>query len=152
MILLSSGSIPVHRNPDKDSRTNSRHGVPKSAPSASVHASLFRETSAALAAGEAIGVFPEGTSYTEPSIAQMKDGAAWAAVEYLMWENDKDKRMVNEDNQERLTGKGLVIIPVGIVYTDKSQYLSRVSELLCFTSLNRCHCWKLFMFLYSGPC
>ena len=78
---------------------------------------MFRDTFKALEQGEVIGVFPEGTSYTEPGIAQVKDGASRAALEYMRWlgERGKDKQ-----------GEKLQIIPVGIVYTDKSQYQSRV--------------------------
>jgi len=69
-------------------------------------------------------MFPEGTSYTEPGIAQVKDGAAWAAVEYA--------KAVNLSGKE---GNELVIVPAAIVYTDKSKYQSRVSfaGILCLT-------------------
>ena len=48
---------------------------------------------------------------------QVKEGAAWVALEYSRWmreSGDKD-------------GQPIKIIPVGIAYTDKTQYLSRVS-------------------------
>ncbi|KAG1813693.1 uncharacterized protein BJ212DRAFT_1447854 [Suillus subaureus] len=93
-LLTSSGSIPVYRNPNSSSS-------PFPSNSNSLQANLFRHTSAALAAGKVIGVFPEGTSYTEPRIVQVKDGAAWAAVG---------------------EGKELVIVPAAVVYTDKSKY------------------------------
>ncbi|KAG2125658.1 hypothetical protein DEU56DRAFT_824288 [Suillus clintonianus] len=104
-MLTSSGSIPVHRNPNSSSSSNSNGS----------QADLFRHTSAALAAGEVVGVFPEGTSYTEPGIVQVKDGAAWAAVEYA--------KAVTLSGKE---GKELVIVPAAVVYTDKSKYQSRV--------------------------
>lgn len=46
---------------------------------------------------------------------QVKDGAAWAALEYTKWreENNKDGRLQN-----------VRIIPVAIVYTNKSKYRS----------------------------
>ncbi|KZT25959.1 acyltransferase [Neolentinus lepideus HHB14362 ss-1] len=108
-ILTSSGSIPVYRNPNSSSALSIASSVPNSYTSKS----LFTSTSEALAKGEVIGVFPEGTSYTEPRIAQVKEGAAWAAVEYVRWAEEHG---------------GLRIVPVGIVYTDKSQFQSRVSE------------------------
>ncbi|KAG2753702.1 hypothetical protein P692DRAFT_20828667 [Suillus brevipes Sb2] len=43
---------------------------------------MFRHTSAALAVGEVIGVFPERMSHTEPRNVQVKDGVTWATVEY----------------------------------------------------------------------
>ena len=95
-ILSSSGAIPVTRNHSHSS-------------------SLFKSTSLALNHGEAIGVFPEGTSYTQPRIMQVKPGAVRAAAE---------------------SGKGVVVVPVAIVYTDKSRYKSRVRGSLSF-------CWFL---------
>ncbi|KAH7926579.1 hypothetical protein BV22DRAFT_1032714 [Leucogyrophana mollusca] len=114
-MLTSAGSIPVHRNPN-----SSANGASNSA-SGSSQAALFRETSAALAAGEVIGVFPEGTSYTEPGIVQVKDGAAWAAVEYA-----KSVKFQGSGTISGTTGKELLVVPAAVVYTDKSQYQSRV--------------------------
>jgi len=64
-----------------------------------------------------VGVFPEGTSYTEPHITQVKEGAAWVALEYSRWMRESGDQ----------NGQPIKIIPVGIVYTDKTQYLSQVS-------------------------
>jgi glycerol-3-phosphate O-acyltransferase/dihydroxyacetone phosphate acyltransferase len=64
-----------------------------------------------------VGVFPEGTSYTEPCIMQVKEGAALVALEYSRWMRE------NADSD----GQPIKIIPAGIAYTDKTQYLSRVS-------------------------
>lgn len=86
----------------------------------SSQAELFRHTSAALAADEVVGVFPEGTSYTEPAIARVKDGAAWAAVEYAKAANLFAPVNPREGRKEFL------IVPAAVVYTDKSQYQSRV--------------------------
>lgn len=76
---------------------------------------LFGETFRALDAGDAVGVFPEGTSYTEPRIVQVKEGAAWAALEYVRWKAGRGE-----------TGR-LFVVPVGIVHTAKTRYQSRVS-------------------------
>ena len=95
-ILFSSGNIPVDRK-SKDRQV------------------LFKGTIDALAAVEAVALFPEGTSYTEPRIMQVKDGAAWAALEYTKWARAQPG------------GAPLVmIVPVSIVYTNKSKYRSRV--------------------------
>ncbi|TFK50350.1 hypothetical protein OE88DRAFT_1808699 [Heliocybe sulcata] len=116
-ILTSSGTIPVHRNPDSASAlptTAPSHNNNDNKPSAK---SLFASTSETLSRGEVVGVFPEGTSYTEPRIVQVKEGAAWAAVEYVRWSKGEGEG----------TGKGeLRIVPVGIVYTDKARFRSRV--------------------------
>jgi glycerol-3-phosphate O-acyltransferase/dihydroxyacetone phosphate acyltransferase len=63
-----------------------------------------------------VGVFPEGTSYTEPCIIQVKEGAAWVALEYSRWRRESGDR----------DGQPMRVIPVGIAYTDKTQYLSQV--------------------------
>ena len=49
---------------------------------------------------------------------QVKDGAAWAAMEYTKWAME---------NPERVTSKDVVVVPVSIVYTNKSKYRSAVS-------------------------
>ncbi|QRV79144.1 acyltransferase [Ceratobasidium sp. AG-Ba] len=98
-ILRSSGVLPVDRK-NKDNQV------------------LFRSTFEALAHGEIVGVFPEGTSYTEPRIMQVKDGVAWSALEYMKWNRTK---VQNGDSRPT---EDAVVIPVGIVYTDKSKYRS----------------------------
>ncbi|KAI0360695.1 glycerol-3-phosphate-1-acyltransferase [Trametes cingulata] len=112
-ILLSSGSIPVARNPNNTPVAAEQPTQPQTS---SANEALFRETFKALDREEVIGVFPEGTSYTEPGIAQVKDGASRAALEYVVWAKE------TKGGQK----KKVQIVPVGIVYTDKSQYQSRV--------------------------
>ncbi|EIW75552.1 acyltransferase [Coniophora puteana RWD-64-598 SS2] len=117
-LLTSAGSIPVQRNPDSASTGpgSNGHGPGGGGKAGMSQAALFRDTSAALAAGSVVGVFPEGTSYSEPRIVQVKDGAAWAAVEYA-------KAVRRGEVRE---GRELVVVPAAVVYTDKSQYQSRV--------------------------
>lgn len=102
-ILLSSGNIPVDRK-SKDRRV------------------LLRGTIEALAKGEAVALFPEGTSYTEPRIMQVKDGAAWAALEYTKWAKENPDKAAEQDIQ---------VIPAAIVYTNKTKYRSCVSRFSC---------------------
>ncbi|KAI0355696.1 glycerol-3-phosphate-acyltransferase [Trametes cingulata] len=99
-ILTSAGNIPVDRKA-ADKRL------------------LFRGTFRTLAAGEAVALFPEGTSYTEPHIMQVKDGAAWAALEYTKWARE------NPDKVKK-GAENVMIIPAAIVYTNKSKYRSQV--------------------------
>ena len=103
-ILESSGAIPVNRNP------NSANG------SGTSRASLFESSTLALASGEVIGVFSEGASYTEPTIVQVMSGTAWAAVEYARWQ--REHKLEAEAD--------LVVVPVGLVYTEKATFNSRV--------------------------
>lgn len=62
---------------------------------------------------------------------QVKDGAAKAAMEYARWARV-------EGSQGQGTQEALVLVPVGIVYADKSQYRSRVSAttLHCYFLIN----------------
>ncbi|KAF8882119.1 hypothetical protein BD779DRAFT_1544035 [Infundibulicybe gibba] len=127
-ILSSSGAIPVRRNPNNalpppiptsapgaSGATNAKSGGGTDA-AAQGQSALFHDSSKALEQGRVIGVFPEGTSYTEPSIVQVMPGAARAAVEFVCW----------NDSVQHSRGGDLAIVPVGIVYTDKSRYQSRV--------------------------
>jgi glycerol-3-phosphate O-acyltransferase/dihydroxyacetone phosphate acyltransferase len=76
-VLYSSGNIPVDRK-SKD------------------RLKLLKGTIEALAQGKAVALFPEGTSYTEPRIMQVKDGAAWAAMEYTKWAKENPERVLRK--------------------------------------------------------
>ena len=144
-ILSSSGAIPVRRNPNNvpppvPSSTEapprdpsfSKNVIKKEDPISedSSRSSLFKETSKALASNQVVGVFPEGTSYTQSSIVQVMTGAAWAAVEYARYIHDHNETSIPRSQNGNGKGKdiGLKIVPVAIVYTDKSRYQSRVSH------------------------
>ncbi|GJJ06197.1 hypothetical protein Clacol_000386 [Clathrus columnatus] len=95
-ILTDTGNIPVDRR-SKDNQV------------------LFKGTFDCLAKGEVVALFPEGTSYTEPRIMQVKDGASWSALEFAKWARE-----------HKTHKKPLIIVPAGIVYTEKAKYRSRV--------------------------
>ncbi|KAI0339278.1 hypothetical protein BDW22DRAFT_1361799 [Trametopsis cervina] len=116
-VMSSSGAIPVRRNPNSVASETGNSGQTDDKAN-ETRMMLFRETFQAMEIGEVIGLFPEGTSYTEPQIPHIKDGASWAALEYARWQ--KGKSLKAED-------MNLTIVPVGIVYTDKARYQSRVS-------------------------
>jgi glycerol-3-phosphate O-acyltransferase/dihydroxyacetone phosphate acyltransferase len=101
-ILTSTGNIPVDRK-SKDRQL------------------LFKVTFDALSKGQAVALFPEGTSYTEPRIMQVKDGASWAALEYTKWATETNARV-----------QDVVIVPAAIVYTNKSKYRSYVCDVTSF--------------------
>ncbi|KAG8980776.1 hypothetical protein FRB90_007498, partial [Tulasnella sp. 427] len=96
-ILVDAGNIPVNRR-SKDNQ------------------SMFKGTFDALGADEVVALFPEGTSYTEPRIMQVKDGASWAALEYTKWATSEEGKKKN--------AQPLSLIPAGLVYTNKSKYRS----------------------------
>lgn len=62
--------------------------------------------------GESIGVFPEGTSHTEPHMIPLKDGTSWATLEYAKYLKG------TEENGGPKKGRKAVIVPIG-----RSQYL-----------------------------
>ena len=77
--------------------------------------------STAMALGECVGVFPEGTSHTEPHMIPLKDGMSWAALEYILYLNG------TEENGGPKKGKKCVILPVSLAYVDKSKYRSKLA-------------------------
>ncbi|KAF8815561.1 hypothetical protein BYT27DRAFT_7193306 [Phlegmacium glaucopus] len=145
-ILSSSGAIPVRRNPNNGaapphpavpSPSEAPHSDPSSpknattkanvSPEVSFRSALFGDTSKALASNQVVGVFPEGTSYTQSSIVQIMSGAGWAAVEYARYVHEHNNLWSQNGHGEgKETNTGLKIMPVAVVYTDKSQYQSRI--------------------------
>ncbi|KAI8334851.1 hypothetical protein EDC96DRAFT_525250 [Choanephora cucurbitarum] len=78
------------------------------------NAKLYAATFEVLKLGEAVAVFPEGTSHTLPRLGAFKDGTSFAALEYA------------KINQEQNLNMPAPILPVGIVYPEKSKYRSAV--------------------------
>jgi glycerol-3-phosphate O-acyltransferase/dihydroxyacetone phosphate acyltransferase len=131
--MESSGALSVTRNPNYVEPPNGHSSDHHDAPS---NGDLFKDTVRALSRGQVIGIFPEGTSYTLPAIAQVLPGAARAAIEYARSiRRDKLSEMkTDREKQIYLNGvgrngetTGLRIVPVGIVYENKERYMSRVS-------------------------
>ncbi|HVR02970.1 MAG TPA: lysophospholipid acyltransferase family protein [Polyangia bacterium] len=98
------GSIPVHRAQEAGAR----------AQDASRNDESFARCRAALARGEALALFPEGTSHSDPQLRPLKTGAARIAL--------SAEREV-ADGGGRL---GAVIVPVGLFYERKAVFRSRV--------------------------
>jgi glycerol-3-phosphate O-acyltransferase / dihydroxyacetone phosphate acyltransferase len=46
----------------------------------------------------------------------VKDGASWAALEYMKW--------CKEEGKDVQGAKEITVVPAGIVYTDKTKYRS----------------------------
>lgn len=98
------GSIPVYRAQEAGAR----------AQDASRNDESFARCRAALARGEALALFPEGTSHSDPQLRPLKTGAARIAL--------SAEREV-ADGGGRL---GAVIVPVGLFYERKAVFRSRV--------------------------
>lgn len=114
-ILVDSGNIPV----DRTTKNNQL---------------LFKGTFDVLKLGEAVALFPEGTSYTEPRIMQIKDGIGWTALEYA--KNLRSTGSELSGSTETAFGlkslpkdtqpKDVNIVIVGLNYTSKTRYRSSV--------------------------
>ncbi|KAL9538253.1 hypothetical protein MBANPS3_011078 [Mucor bainieri] len=83
------------------------------------HLSLYQSTFDVMELNESIAVFPEGTSHTLPRISKLKDGASFVALEYAQLLREKPRH-----NRYGQIARPAAIVPVGIVYTEKSRYRS----------------------------
>ncbi|CAO1628945.1 unnamed protein product [Parajaminaea phylloscopi] len=104
-ILNDSGNIQVDRQ-NKDNQA------------------LFKGTFDAMEAGEAIALFPEGGSYTEPRLHAIKAGAAWAALEYAKFLAVDEEGQLKSHNVRDIK-TGVKIVPASINYTEKSRFRSK---------------------------
>ncbi len=87
-------AIPVHRQADGATDANT---------------SMFSDVVSALAQGSMVALFPEGTTHDDPTIRELRTGAARIAI------------------QAAGSGvRGVQIVPVGIVYEDKVALRGRV--------------------------
>jgi len=90
------GSIPVYRAQDNPKLLGQNRDV-------------FVAVHEAIAAGAAVGIFPEGTSHSRSRLSPIKTGAARIAL-----------------GAARRLGGAFPIIPVGIVYRDRNSVRSEV--------------------------
>jgi 1-acyl-sn-glycerol-3-phosphate acyltransferase len=92
--VRASGAIPVYRRAD-DPALMSRNQ------------DTFRAAQAALAHGAAVGIFPEGMSHSEPSLAPLKTGAARIAL-----------------GAAAIAGGPVPIVPIGLTFRAKDIFRS----------------------------
>ncbi|ORZ18699.1 hypothetical protein BCR42DRAFT_231398 [Absidia repens] len=102
LLLKNYGAVPV----DRTTKEN---------------ALLYSSTFEVLRLGEAVVLFPEGTSHTLPRLRLYKDVVSFAALEYakLLTENP-------HPNFKGLLPKQTAVLPVGVVYLNKSEHRSVV--------------------------
>jgi 1-acyl-sn-glycerol-3-phosphate acyltransferase len=93
-LVRASGAIPVHRRQDGDAPPGGNDDT-------------FRAAEAALLAGDAIALFPEGISHAEPGLAPLKTGAARLALQTAAQ-----------------LGRAFPLVPVGITLDDRSIFRS----------------------------
>jgi 1-acyl-sn-glycerol-3-phosphate acyltransferase len=99
-LVRATGSIPVYRRQD-DPELMDRN------------TSVFEAVHAALADGAAVGIFPEGLSHSEPSLARLRTGAARIAL-----------------GSATQPGTAIPILPVGIVLRQKDRFRSKALVLV----------------------
>jgi glycerol-3-phosphate O-acyltransferase / dihydroxyacetone phosphate acyltransferase len=93
-LVRGAGSIPVYRKADDPSQVSRNE-------------EMFRAVYDALVQGSAVGIFPEGLSHSDPSIAPLKTGAARIALGTMA-----------------AHGIRVPIVPVGSVFRDKNTFRS----------------------------
>ena len=98
-LIRASGAIPVYRQVDDPTAM-------------AQNTDMFRAVVAALSRGAAVGIFPEGISHSEPSMTQLKTGAARIALATAQ------------------SGTHVRIAPVGIVLRRKDRFRSEASVLV----------------------
>lgn len=108
LAMNAFGCVPIYRQQDAAS---GGAGPDRSAANEKTFA-LCRE---ALARGEALALFPEGVSHSDPQLKPLKTGAARIALS-------------SERVQQERTGQplGLVVVPVGLGFEAKAIFRSRV--------------------------
>jgi len=98
-LVKSAGAIPVYRKVDDPALVDRNEDA-------------FRAVYAALADGAAVGIFPEGLSHSEPSLAPLKTGAARMAL-----------------GGARQAGAPFAVVPVGLLLTRKDVFRSEALVL-----------------------
>jgi 1-acyl-sn-glycerol-3-phosphate acyltransferase len=97
-------SIPVYRQKEAGARAGD----------ASRNDETFARCRATLARGEALALFPEGTSHSDPQMKPLKTGAARIALSAEREASEAGGRL------------DAVVVPVGLFYERKARFRSRV--------------------------
>jgi glycerol-3-phosphate O-acyltransferase / dihydroxyacetone phosphate acyltransferase len=98
------GAIPVYRAKEAGARAGD----------VSRNDETFSRCRAALARGEALALFPEGVSHSDPQLKPLKTGAARITLSAEREVADAGARL------------GAVVVPVGLFYEHKERFRSRV--------------------------
>lgn len=95
-LVRGAGAIPVYRASDDPALLDR-------------NVDMFRAVHAALAAGAAVGIFPEGLSHSDPGLAPLRTGAARIALG---------------------VGRAFPVLPVGLVFRAKDIFRSEAHVLV----------------------
>jgi 1-acyl-sn-glycerol-3-phosphate acyltransferase len=99
-LVRGGGAIPVFRRMDDPGKVAQNED-------------MFRAAFEALGEGSTVGIFPEGTSHSEPSLGELKTGAARIALGAF------ERR-----------GEAFPIVPIGLTLRQKERFRSRALALL----------------------
>ncbi len=99
-LIRASGAIPVYRRQDDPELVGRNQSV-------------FEAVHRALEAGFAVGIFPEGLSHSEPSLAELRTGAARIAL-----------------GAAGCLGHDFPIVPVGMILREKERFRSEACALV----------------------
>jgi len=102
LILRGMGGVPVYRKQDDPSMVQQNR-------------STFDAAVAALHRSEAVQIYPEGLTHSEPSLAPLRTGAARIAFQA---ETEKDWKL------------GLAVLPVGLTYRRKALFRGEAVALV----------------------
>lgn len=108
-LLRAVGFVPLRRASDERARRSGR-ATADAPPDGARNADAFRSIVEALGRKEAILIFPEGKSHSDPQLAPLKTGAARMALQA------RDERGI----------PGVRLVPLGLVFEQKDQPRSRV--------------------------
>ena len=97
-LLRGLGGLPVYRAMDDPAQMHRNEDT-------------FRGAIAALLKGDAVQIYPEGRSHSEPSLAELRTGAARIALG------------AEQQSEWKL---GLQIVPIGLTYLQKHTFRGRV--------------------------
>ena len=100
-LVRASGSIPVYRREDDPTQMGR-------------NAQMFEAVHASLAQGSAVALFPEGRSHDEPSMVELRTGAARIAL----------------GASAIMGGRDFPIVPVGLVFRKKHLFRSRARVIV----------------------
>jgi glycerol-3-phosphate O-acyltransferase / dihydroxyacetone phosphate acyltransferase len=104
LAMRAFGCVPVYRAQDSAGQgAVSDRGAANEA--------TFARCRALLGQGEALALFPEGVSHSDPQLKPLKSGAA---------------RIALSAERERAGAMGLEVVPAGLAYESKSTFRSRV--------------------------
>ena len=99
-LIRGVGSVPVYRVQDDPTKVGQ-------------NADTFRDAFAALAQGDALGIFPEGISHTGSQLVPLKTGAARIAL-----------------GAAARIGGAFPIVPIGLVIPDRETYRSEAHIII----------------------